>query len=255
LNLRPFTANRRERKFRFLAVYGKNGGMPSLIPTQRAELMALIEARPRLRAVHEAVLRRPADGDAAHDLAHLLRVALWTARILGDEAQLEEAVASALLHDLVNVPKNHPDRAKASQFSAEAAGPILREAGFAPAAIEAIQTAVRQHSFSRGEAPATPLARALQDADRLEALGAIGIMRCYVTGVRFGAGFFHPEDPWGKKRPLDDKAFSLDHFYLKLLRLPDTMNTAAGRAEALERVRPMEAFLASLQRELGENRE
>lgn len=224
------------------------------IPRQRADLNALLESRPRLRKVHEAILKRPSDGDAAHDAAHLYRVALWTCRLLGDSGQIEEAISAALLHDLVNVPKNHPDRAKASEFSASASRPILEEAGFSPASTDLICEAVRQHSFSRGEKPVTPLAQALQDADRLEAIGAIGIMRCYATGVRLNTAFFHPEDPWGKKRPLDDSAFSLDHFYLKLLRLPDTMNTAAGRAEALERVRPMRAFLESLERELGESK-
>jgi uncharacterized protein len=95
------------------------------------------------------------------------------------------------------------------------------------------------------------LAKALQDADRLEALGSIGIMRTYSTGVRMGTRYFSPEDPWGHNRTLDDSAFSLDHFFIKLLRLPDTMNTAAGREEARLRIKPMEAFLASLERELG----
>ncbi|MGL1166811.1 HD domain-containing protein, partial [Vibrio parahaemolyticus] len=71
---------------------------------------------------------------------------------------------------------------------------------------------------------------------------------------RMGTRYFHPEDPWAHNRPLDDSAFSLDHFFTKLLKLPDTMNTAAGREEALERIRPMTAFIASLERELGEAR-
>lgn len=225
--------------------------MPNL-PATRAELMSRIAASARLRAVHAALLARQTDGDSAHDHAHLYRVALWTCRILGDKALVEDAIAAALLHDLVNVPKNHPDRAKASEFSAEAALPILGAAGFSNAEAELISLAIRQHSFSRGEKPGTPLACALQDADRLEALGAIGIMRCYSTGVRMGTRYFHPDDPWARNRPLDDSAFSLDHFFTKLLRLPDTMNTAAGREEARLRVQPMRAFLESLGRELGD---
>ena len=69
-----------------------------------------------------------------------------------------------------------------------------------------------------------------------------------------GAQYFHSEDPWAKRRPLDDKSYSVDHFFTKLLKLPDTMNTAAGREEALLRVRPLQAFLDSLERELGETR-
>lgn len=230
--------------------------MPTPVPTQRAELQTLLEESPRLRSVHAALLARGEDGDSAHDLSHLHRVALWTCQILGsrDPLAIEEAVCAALLHDLVNVPKNHPDRARASEFSADAARPILRAAGFPEASVEKIALAVRQHSFSRGEKPESDLAKALQDADRLEALGAIGIMRTYSTGVRMGTKYFHPEDPWAKRRKLDDSAFSLDHFFVKLLSLPDTMNTAAGREEALRRVRPMEAFLESLGRELGDHR-
>lgn len=221
------------------------------VPQQRAELVQTIQRNAKLSAVYKALLARESDDDAAHDLAHLLRVALWTGKILQDESQTEEAIAAALLHDLVNVPKNHPDRNKASEFSAEAARPILRQAGFSPASESKIAAAIRQHSFSRAEKPESDLAKALQDADRLEALGSIGIMRTYSTGVRMGTRYFDPADPWAQERALDDSAFSLDHFFVKLLRLPETMNTAAGRAEALERVKPMEAFLASLERELG----
>jgi uncharacterized protein len=220
-------------------------------PEQRAELMDTINRSPKLAAVLRALEERETDGDAAHDHSHLFRVALWTGKLLKDPTQTEHAIAAALLHDLVNVPKNSPDRNKASEFSAEAARLLLTAAGFDPASVDKITTAIRQHSFSRAEKPESDLAKALQDADRLEALGSIGIMRTYSTGVRMGTRYFNPEDPWGHNRPLDDSAFSLDHFFIKLLRLPDTMNTAAGREEARSRLRPMEAFLASLERELG----
>lgn len=229
---------------------GKRMALPR--PTNRAELLALLE-NPRLAPLYGRV-RGPGDGDAAHDLAHLLRVALWTCRLLDASVATEEGIAAALLHDLVNIPKNHPDRALASEKSAEAAKPLLESAGFGADATERICTAIRQHSFSRGEKPKQPLAMALQDADRLEALGAIGIMRTYSTGVRMGTKYFDPEDPWAKRRALDDTSFSLDHFYTKLFKLPETMNTAAGREEAGQRLRPMQAFMDSLARELGEER-
>lgn len=227
--------------------------MHSSIPSSRAEVMAQIEASARLKPLLARV-KASQDGDAAHDLAHLQRVALWTCRILGDPTRTEEAIAAALLHDLVNVPKNHPDRARASELSADAALPLLREAGFSGSQAEEICLAIRQHSFSRGERPTRPLPMALQDADRLEALGAIGIMRCYSTGVRMGTQYFDPADPWAKARALDDSRFSLDHFFKKLFLLPETMNTPAGREEAGLRLRPMQAFMESLERELGEQR-
>lgn len=194
--------------------------MPSTFPSRREQILELIDASPRLREVHAALLARPHDGDSAHDLAHLHRVALWTCRLLDDPHQAEEAIAAALLHDFVNVPKNHPDRARASEITAETVRPLLHKAGFAPSAVDRITTAIRQHSYSRGEKPESKMAKALQDADRLEALGAIGIMRCYSTGVVMGARYFHPEDPWARKRALDDSGFSLDHFLLNCYSYP-----------------------------------
>ena len=227
--------------------------MPFATPSTREEVLSTIEASPRLRPLLERV-KAGQDDDAAHDLAHLLRVGLWTCRILGDPGRTEEAIAAALLHDLVNVPKNHPDRARASELSADAARPLLAAASFSCPEVDDICLAIRQHSFSRGEKPIQPMSMALQDADRLEALGAIGIMRCYSTGVRMGTKYFDPEDPWEKRRDLDDTSFSLDHFFTKLFSLPATMNTAAGREEAGLRLRPMQAFMDSLERELGDSR-
>jgi uncharacterized protein len=223
-------------------------------PTSRIELLALLDREPRLGKVRDSLLQRAPEHDAAHDLAHLHRVALWAARILNQPEKTEAVIAAALLHDLVNVPKNHPDRARASEFSADEARPLLEAAGFTAPEVEEIALAIRQHSFSRGEKPASALGMALQDADRLEALGSIGIMRVYSTGVKMGARYFHEIDPWAKHREMDDSLFSLDHFFTKLLKLPDTMNTASGRSEALQRVKPMQAFLESLERELGESR-
>ena len=122
--------------------------------------------------------------------------------------------------------------------------------GFAPDAAERVADAIRDHSFSRGAIPATALGRALQDADRLEALGAIGLLRCITTGVRLGGEWFHAEDPWAEARALDDTRWSVDHFFAKLLQLPATMRTAAGRAEAERRAGFLHAFLEQLGGEL-----
>jgi uncharacterized protein len=170
------------------------------------------------------------------------------------EADPRECVAAALLHDHVNLPKNHPERARASELSAEAACPILTGAGFSPASITRVQAAIRDHSFSRGAVPSETLGQALQDADRLEALGAIGLMRVFSTGARMGASYFHPEDPWAANRPLNDAAFSLDHFFTKLLKLPASFLTSGGKQEAAKRVRRLEAFLDDAADEIGEPR-
>lgn len=189
--------------------------------------------------------------DATHDLAHALRVAEWTLRLGGAEIAAREAVAAALLHDVVNPPKDSPERATASERSAALARERLPALGFAPEEVARIADAIRDHSFSRGAMPTTALGRALQDADRLEALGAIGLLRCISTGVRMHGAWFHADDPWAEGRPLDDARYSVDHFFTKLLRLPATMCTEAGRAEAKRRAAFLKEFLARLGHELG----
>jgi uncharacterized protein len=218
-------------------------------------LLARIAADPALAGLLAEARSRDAAQpapDPTHDTAHALRVARWTLRLGGDAVVAREAIAAALLHDAVNLPKDSPQRATASERSAAHARERLAALGFEPAAAERIADAVRDHSFSRGAVPTTTLGRALQDADRLEALGAIGLLRCVSTGVRMGGAWFDGEDPWASARPLDDIRFSVDHFFTKLLRLPGTMRTEAGGEEAERRAAFLRAFLAQLGHELDE---
>ena len=214
--------------------------------------LATLRADPALAAL-EAHAARHLDDDPGHNLAHALRVARVAIRLAASlGACPREAFAAALLHDLVNVPKDHPDRALASTRSAEAARALLPDFGCDAAGIDRVAAAIADHSFSRGVVPSHPLGQALQDADRLEALGAIGLFRCISTGVRMGAAYFHDADPFARSRSLDDRAFSIDHFYTKLLRLPASFLTPAGRAEAERRAAFLQATLAQLGEELGE---
>ncbi len=217
----------------------------------RDELLTLIHDDPALMRLLRLVKGR-LDDDPGHDLAHCLRVALWTIALSEPGVDRREAIAAALLHDIINVPKNHPDRAIASVRCADFARDILPEYGFDADAILRITDAIRDHSFSRGAIPEGPLGRALQDADRLEALGVIGLFRCISTGVRMGARYFHDEDPFAQDRPLDDRAYSIDHFTTKLLKLPDTMLTPRGREEAHHRAAYLRQTLSALAHELGE---
>ena len=220
----------------------------------------LLEADDALRAVRAAARERMT-ADAAHDEAHLLRVADWTVRLVPDayrEAgempppRVERlAVAAAVLHDVVNVPKSDPRRADASRLSAEVARAILSPLGFGPDDVALVADAILDHSYSRGVTPHSPLGRALQDADRLEALGALGVLRCVATGTSGGAALFDPDDPWAERRPFDERRFALDHFQTKLLRLPSTLCTAAGRAEAARRATLMVRLLEALGDEVG----
>jgi uncharacterized protein len=89
-------------------------------------------------------------------------------------------------------------------------------------------------------------AQILQDADRLDALGAIGIARTFYVAGRMGSSLFHPDDPLARNRPLDDRAFSLDHFETKLFRIAETMNTRTGQRIAEERAALTRRFVSDL---------
>lgn len=191
--------------------------------------------------------------DAAHDLAHLRRV--WgncqkIARAEGG-ADMVVLMAGAYLHDLVNLPKDAPNRREASRLSAEAAVAWLRGTDFPAAKLEAVAHAIAAHSFSAGIAPETHEARILQDADRLEALGAIGLARLFAVAGLMGAELYDPEDPLAQRRALDDRAFALDHLEVKLFPLVETMQTATGREIAEERADWVAAFRSRLLREIG----
>ncbi|MCC6876824.1 MAG: HD domain-containing protein [Sandaracinaceae bacterium] len=215
----------------------------------RAEALAVIERDRALAELLERCRARLSD-DPGHDVEHALRVAGWTLRLAPSLAP-RECVAAALLHDLIDVPKNDPRRSQASSLSANEARLLLPELGFDGEAIERIAEAIEDHSYSRGASPRSPLGDALQDADRLEALGALGLMRMISTGARMGARYFHPTDPFARERELEDTRFSIDHVFTKLLRLPETMRTALGRAEAVRRAAHVRGFVEQLADELG----
>ena len=91
----------------------------------------------------------------------------------------------------------------------------------------------------------------MQDADRLDALGAVGIARCIAVGAALGRPIYQAGDPFCTAREPDDAGASVDHFYTKLLKLADTMQTEAGRREARQRSDFMQGYLDQLRSEIG----
>ena len=169
--------------------------------------------------------------DGAHDLQHLNRVWHTASSLLQATPQADCLVvqAASFLHDLVNLPKNHLDRAQASRRAAQKARLALQELGFPEEKLSAVVHAIEAHSFSAGIVPTTIEAKLVQDADRLDALGAIGMARLFYTAGRMGSALAHPTDPLAKHRPLDDQSYALDHIMVKLDALPASMQTPAGR--------------------------
>jgi uncharacterized protein len=191
--------------------------------------------------------------DPAHDLGHIDRVWGNCQQIMADMPGLDtEALHMAVIfHDAVNLPKDAPNRADASRLSALAAAQWLQAQGWPQDRIAKVTHAIEAHSFSAAIAPQSAEARVLQDADRLEALGAIGLARMFAVTGSMGGGLFHQADPLAQHRPLDDRAYALDHLEVKLFRIAQTMQTPIGQAMAEERAEWMFSFRARLLREIN----
>jgi uncharacterized protein len=193
-------------------------------------------------------------GDAAHDLEHVRRVVRNAQELAAAEgANLEIVLPAAWLHDCVTVPKDSPQRAQASRLAAAQAGRWLRAWGWPEDLLPEIAHAIEAHSFSAGIPSRTVEAKVVQDADRLDALGAVGLARCLMLGGALGRLLYVAGDPFCERRPADDSAACVDHFYTKLLKLGDTMQTAGGKAEAGRRTEFLRQFLAELKREITRN--
>jgi uncharacterized protein len=192
-----------------------------------------------------------ASDDGSHDVAHLLRVWKNACAIQSEEGgDLRLVAASVLLHDCVAVEKNSPLRSQASRLATEKASGLLDDLGWGAQDMDAVAHAILTHSFSAGHTPETLEAKILQDADRLDAIGMVGAARCFYIAGRMGSALYDPLDPLAEQRPLDDKAFAIDHFETKLFRLADGFQTEAGRRMAQKRQAKLSQVLAMLLEEI-----
>lgn len=190
--------------------------------------------------------------DGAHDLSHLQRV--WhNARTLQAEegGDLEVLLAAVLLHDCVAVEKNSPLRSQASRLAAKKAASVLLEMHWPEEKIIAVSHAIEAHSFSANITPLTLEAKIVQDADRLDSLGMLGVARTFYVAGRMGSALYDPNDPEAKERDYDDTRFCLDHFQTKLLHLADGFQTAAGQRLARLRHQRLKGFMEQFKEEIG----
>ncbi len=212
-------------------------GSPSLSPAD-AESLARAEAFVRARCAHDS---------GGHDFHHLRRVralALRLAAPLGADPFV--TAMAAWLHDVAD-PKLNAD-AQAGRRALEA---FLDDCGLPAERRAKVEDVVERVSFGKeldGDArPKSPELMAVQDADRLDAIGALGIARAFAYGGSKGQPMYDPDLP--PRRDLDHgsyrsgKSTSVNHFHEKLLTLKGRLNTEAARAIAEERHRFMEAFL------------
>ncbi|AYF21766.1 HD domain-containing protein [Vibrio parahaemolyticus] len=185
--------------------------------------------------------------DAAHDIEHVKRV-VKTAKQLCDEENADIAIVlpAAYLHDCFTYPKDHPNRKQSSAIAAKKAIAYLESIQYPQHYHDAIAHAIEAHSFSANIRPNTLEAQIVQDADRLDALGAIGVTRCIQVSTQFNAQLYNDNDMFAKERELNDKQFTVDHFQTKLFKIVDTMNTESAKLEANKRKAFMQTYLKQL---------
>jgi uncharacterized protein len=190
--------------------------------------------------------------DPAHDFSHALRVCR-NARLIGEKegADMQVVTLAALLHDAGSGSKLREKSAESEARKLAIAEEFLKKRDLSEDVIKRVLYAVEVHSFSKGIEPATLEAKVLQDADRLDAIGAIGIARVFLTGGALGRDLYNPKDPFCREREPDDGKWNLDHFYRKLLKLEDGMHTETGKKLAQRRGTVLRRYLADLEEEIS----
>lgn len=197
--------------------------------------------------VENLVREKFANEATGHDWWHIDRVrrnALILAELEGADAHVTEL--AALLHDIADHKFHQGDLAIGPATTQR----ILTDEGVSPHLVERIVNIVSEVSF-KGAGVTTPVtsieAACVQDADRLDAIGAIGVARAFAYGGSRSRSLYHPDE-----RPTlhqdfdsyyDDKGHTINHFYEKLLLLKDRMQTTNGKRLAEERHAFMEQFL------------
>ncbi len=197
------------------------------------------------------------NAEGGHDWWHIHRVYLNAKKIAEKEAGVDTEIVllAALLHDIAD-SKFHDGN---EEIGPDMARNYLISQGFEGQKIDHVVEIIRNISFKGGKTERTFHSKELdvvQDADRLDAIGAIGIARTFNYGGFKGNEIYNPNVPpnlnMTKEEYKKGGQPSINHFYEKLLLLKDLMNTGAGRELAEERHRFMELYLTQFYSEVGE---
>jgi uncharacterized protein len=173
-------------------------------------------------------------GMGAHTFDHTKRVYALCIKIGRDSrADLRILRAAALLHD-IGRPQEVETGVSHSILSGEMSREILKSVGFSDKEIEQVTDAIRTHRFSEGVKPTSLEGEILSDADKLDAMGAVGVFRAIAQAVTTGVGV---------------DGF-LSHADEKLLKLKDLMYTDRAKVEANKRHKTLETFVLQLRKEL-----
>lgn len=182
---------------------------------------------------------------SGHDFFHSMRVYRTAMKIAqAEHADMQVVALAALLHDV--------DDRKLSPMTAEKkenAARFMRSQNVPESEIRQVCQIIDEVSFKGTDSvrPSTPEGKCVQDADRLDALGAIGIARTFAYGGNHNRAIYDPELPprtaMNQAQYYSSKSTSLNHFYEKLFLLEGMMNTETGKAIARKRTQYMQQFV------------
>ncbi len=181
----------------------------------------------------------------SHAFDHIERVYNLALKIgENKKADLDVIKAAVLLHDISRLKEDNKEIEDHAEHGAEAAEKILREMNFPKNKIKNVVHAIRVHRHSKGLIAETKEAEILQDADRLDALGAITIARMFSTGGKIDRPLYDPKIPLNETQKTYYAKTTIHGFYNKILKItPETFNTQLAKKLAKSRYEFVEKFL------------
>ncbi|MFH0853591.1 MAG: HD domain-containing protein [bacterium] len=193
--------------------------------------------------------------DASHDFNHTQRVVQISEKIgIEERTDLEILIPAAMFHDSVVSRKNDPRARSDTIRSAKFAKKVLSGINNYPSnKIVKVSAAIRECSYTFGGNVGFLEGKIIQDADRLDAIGAIGIMRAFATTGQLQIPLFHDNDPFCRRRNPNQRRYGLDFIFTRMLRIETGMNTDTGKKIASQRTAYLRSFLDQIDIELKQS--
>jgi uncharacterized protein len=196
-----------------------------------------------------------AQKDPAHDLEHAVRVMNTALELASLEGGGDPVIliAAAALHDVINYPKGHHKSKISAKDSAKKAAKILVQEKYqgliSAAQLEKIRDAIANHSLSDNKQQQYLESKLIQDADNLDKIGWIGILRSAAYQKTKGRSLYHPEDPRALQREPDPHKYMIDYFTQKILPIIGKFHTKAALQVAQIRMIPIYGVLQGIVQE------
>lgn len=193
------------------------------------------------------------NNDSSHDFMHAIRV-LTNAKLIVEKesGDLDVIIPAAIFHDVICYPKDSDLSTNSTKDSAKLTENILRNISEYPKhKIELVKQVILECSFSKGIIPNMLESKIIQDADRIEATGAIAIMRTFASAGVMNSNLYSEIDPFCQEREPDSKNYALDLFYTRLLKVKEILHTETAKILATKREKILIEFLESLKEELS----